>query len=475
MILPIRTRIAVASTLATMVLLVGAGLIFVTTLRSGLENSLDNSLRSSAGEMITKIGANVEAHSTAGDRIELADSTYGQVLNTDGSVLQSTVDSAGQPLVSRDKLRSAAVAGQFFDVSLSQSPTVKHTQELRVLAMPSGRSHTVVAVGLSRDIVNEAVERAGKQLLVVGALVLVMAAIGSWWLARSALKPVDRMRAQAAELEARDAGGGLTVPISRDEIGRLGTTLNALLGRLHSALERERAFVADAGHELRTPLTVLRGELELARRPGRTRAELVETVEVASEETERLIRLAEDLLVLARDEIGSDLRWTEFDVTALLNQACGLVESIAASRSIQLTVRPGELVLVQGDPARLRQALDNVLSNALRYAPDNSSIVLTASNLNGLSRIEITDEGPGFSAALLPSAFERFRRDDEARTRGSADELSHAGTGLGLAIVRKIVRSHGGDATASNRTDRSGARIVLAWPDALVAATGKPR
>lgn len=452
--LPISMRIAAASTVAAVVLIGGAGLLFLTTLRSGLENSVDSTLRSSASELTTRVStAGGSAAAIAASRIQLADNTYGQVFSADGAVVASTDDRFAAPLLTPARVTLATSGARFFNVALPREGKPKQTQDERVLAVPAGAGGLVVAVALNRDTVDDAVDRAGKQLLVLGAVVLAVAAVGSWLLARAALRPVDRMRAQAAELEARDAGGGLDVPVSQDEIGRLGATLNALLARLHSALQRERDFVADAGHELRTPLTVLRGELELARKPGRSREELMETVNVASEETERLIKLAEDLLVLARDENATEVRWTSFDLTKLVREAMTRLTSTAEARSVRLVLAASDRLPVQGDPVRIRQAVDNVLANALRYAPEASTVTVSAtldstpSTALRLATVEVTDEGPGFSAELLPVAFERFRREDKARTRGparSVEPTTEAGSGLGLAIVRnvKIGRAH---------------------------------
>jgi two-component system OmpR family sensor kinase len=461
--LPIRWRIAAASTVATLVLLMGAGLIFITTLRSGLQGSLDNSLRSSVNELRAQVNPDGTLSADADGTLALADNTYGQVLTTGGAIIQSTSPALPRALVSTSRIRTISASPRYFNISVSNPGDDPDTQELRVLAVPALGGKTIIAVALNRDVVDEATERATKQLLVVGIVVLLTVAPGSWWLARSALKPVDRMRAQAAELQAQDAGGGLSVPVTNDEVGRLGSTLNELLARLHAALERERAFVADAGHELRTPLTVLRGELELAQRPGRTREDLLETVGIAAEETERLIRLAEDLLVLARDETSTTMAWTSFDLREVIGDSRDMIAAVAQRHDVTITVQGSEVLMVEGDPNRIRQAVDNVLSNAERFAPAGSTIIITASDADAVIRIEVLDEGPGFPPQLLPHVFERFRRGDKVRTRGTAERES-AGAGLGLAIVRNILRSHGGDALAANRTERTGARVILQWP-----------
>jgi signal transduction histidine kinase len=272
------------------------------------------------------------------------------------------------------------------------------------------------------------------------------------------------MRAQAADLQASDARAGLSVPGGRDEISRLGDTLNALLGRLHEAYERERAFVADAGHELRTPLTVLRGELELARRPGRSSEQLAATVEVAAEQTERLIRLAEDLLVLDRDE-HETARFVRFDLVELAEGARLSTLATLGTRPVDLAVQaPVRPLPVLGDPDRIRRALDNVVANALRFSPDGGCIEVGVTESAGHAELTVTDQGPGFPPDFLPVAFERFRRHDPARTRIEQDGGEQASTGLGLAIVRSVMRAHSGTATATNREDSPGARVTLRWP-----------
>jgi two-component system OmpR family sensor kinase len=467
MTLPIRLRIAIASTIATVLLLGAAGLIFLTTLRDGLQDTPDKSLQVSVSELQTQLNTDGSLASPGG-KLTLVGTGYAQVFAADGSLRESSEPELSKPLLTAAQVKAIGSKGRSFNISARQVGAEGHSQDVRVLAVQHGTAGVVVAAALNGDVVDDAVDRAGKQLLVVGALVLIVAAIGSYLLARTALKPVDQMRAQAAELEARDAGGGLTVPKANDEIGRLASTLNDLLARLHDAVERERAFVADAGHELRTPLTVLRGELELARRPGRSREELVETVVVASEETERLIRLADDLLGLAREETGTAMHRSSFDLMQVLEDAVARVRSVASENDVRIAVEGSSPLLVSADRDRIRQAVDNVLVNALRFAPRGTVISISVSSDDGQTTIRILDEGPGFSVELLPFVFERFRRGDQARTRAVVADVAvgetTVGAGLGLAIVRSVLRSHGGEAIAMNRPDRRGACVILQWP-----------
>ena len=204
-------------------------------------------------------------------------------------------------------------------------------------------------------------------------------------------------------MSGRDEGSAVEVPGTRDEIAALAGTMNELLGRLQGALARQRAFVADASHELRTPLAVLRGELELAARPGRSRDDLAAAVRSAAAEAERLSRLTDDLLLLARsDEDRLSLRLEATDIGKLLARSAGLAafRLAAAGVTCHVEARDGMLAYVDGD--RIRQVVDNLLDNALRFAPRGSVIVLAARADGPHLGIEVRDDGP--ASARLPAA-----------------------------------------------------------------------
>jgi two-component system OmpR family sensor kinase len=272
-------------------------------------------------------------------------------------------------------------------------------------------------------------------------------------MAAAALRPVERMRRRAAAVSAAETGERLPVPLANDEIGRLGRTLNEMLSRLEAAFGRERAFVSDASHELRTPLAILRTELELALRGEHTRQELEDALQSAAEETDRLSNLAEDLLVIARSDQGRlPVRIEDLDAGDLLVRVAGRFQTRARVEGRPLQPDPAPGVTVRADPARLEQALANLVDNALSYG--DGTVELTALASDGSVEIHVRDEGPGFPPAFLPRAFERFTRADEARSRG--------GTGLGLAIASAIAVAHGGTAHAANR--EAGADVWIAIP-----------
>ena len=253
----------------------------------------------------------------------------------------------------------------------------------------------------------------------------------------------------------------LQVPRTKDEIAALAGTMNNLLSRLRRALDTERAFVADASHELRSPLAILRGELELAARPGRSHAELTAAVHTAAEEADRLTRITNDLLVLARGDAGRlELRIVETDIRDLLGRSAALAAPRLDAAGVTCRVDVPAGIRAEVDPDRFRQAVDNLLANAARFAPAGSVIVVTAREDGPDLRIEVSDDGPGFPDAFLPHAFERFRRPDGGRSRDDG------GAGLGLAIVQAICAAHGGRATAGNKP-AGGAIVSLRFPGAI--------
>jgi signal transduction histidine kinase len=289
--------------------------------------------------------------------------------------------------------------------------------------------------------------------VVGGPLALLLASLVGSALAAFALRPVEQMRRRAAAITAGSGAERLPVPPANDEIGRLGRTLNEMLGRIQTAFARERAFVSDASHELRTPLAILRTELEIALRGERRRDDLEAAVRSAADETIRLSELAESLLVIARSDQG------ELAIHPATLYADDLLDAMARrfgprARAEGRTVRavPAPGVQLHGDLPRLEQALGNMVENALRHG--RGPVTLSATNVNGSVELHVRDNGPGFPPEFLPAAFERFSRADNGRTGG--------GTGLGLAITAAIAGAHGGAARAANLAD--GADVWLELP-----------
>ncbi len=321
----------------------------------------------------------------------------------------------------------------------------------RVLAVPWGTGRAAV-VARSLGPRSVSLDHLRHELVIFLPLALLAALLGGYALTARALRPVEVLRRRAEAVTA-GAPSRLPAPPGRDEISRLAVTLNDMLARLQAAFEHERRFVADASHELRTPLALLRTELDLALRRPRSRAELESALHSAAEETERLSRLADDLLLIARADQGSlPIRREDVAAGDLLGDAATRFASRASELGRELRVEPTELH-VDADPLRVGQALVNLVDNALTHG--GGAVELSARRQDGFVEIHVRDAGDGFPPAFRSRAFDRFSRADEARSRG--------GSGLGLSIVELVARAHGGSAGVGERAE-GGADVWLSLP-----------
>jgi signal transduction histidine kinase len=322
-----------------------------------------------------------------------------------------------------------------------------------MLALPvqRGQSRLVLVVGASRGNKAETLRSLRNAFLIGGPLALLLASLAGYGLAGAALRPIEAMRRRAADISASSLDDRLPVPPSRDEVSRLGETLNEMLTRIGDGLARERRFVADASHQLRTPLALLKTELELALRRSRSTEELEEAIRGAAKDTERLSRIADDLLLLARAEQGRvPLRREPVDVADVLETVAGRFQSRADSERRDLSVSADDPLVVSADRLLLEQALGNMVDNAFTHGAGR--ITLKAEQRNGSAELHVLDEGAGFPAGFLHHAFERFSR---------GQKLQADGTGLGLAIVDTIADAHEGNATAAN-ANGGGADVWIA-------------
>lgn len=463
--MPLRTRLALLVAVAVTALVVGGGVLFVWQLGAGLDASLDTMLRARADALVQKVSpdGNTEFQDSGVAGVIPPDEAVAQVVDGRGRLTDTSTAAGARPLLSGAQLaraRTGPVNAQATDVS---------GRPLRLLAVGVPGTAQVVIVGTTTVLRDAAADRVRTGLVVAGVVAVGLSALGAWLLAGAVLRPVERMRRQAAEISAQDSTARLPVPATHDEVAELGVTVNALLERLQQALARQREFVADAGHELRTPLTILRAELELADQPGRGRTELRAAVGRAAEETDRLIRLAEDLLVLARVDGGEVfLRRTPVAVHQVAAEAVRVAEGRAREAGVQLGLQGRGPFVIDGDDARLRQVVDNLLDNAVRFAPAGSAVVLRLTASRETVVLEVLDSGPGFPPAFLPYAFERFRRADAARTD------QDGGAGLGLAIVASLVAAHGGTVTAVNRP-QGGACVRVGLPASRTSVPGSQK
>jgi two-component system, OmpR family, sensor kinase len=450
---PIRVRLTLAFAGVMAVVLAATGLFLYLHLRSDLDRTIDRGLRSRAADVSALVQQADSGLRDAGARHARGAGDVAQILRADGRIFDAS------PGLGRSRLLTPPQLGAARHGALSVDRAASPVGKIRLLAVPvHAQEHDlVVVVGAALVDRDQALASLGALLLVGGAGALVLASLAGYGLASGALRPVESMRRRAASISSERLHERLPLGRTRDDLHRLGETLNDMLARLEDGMERQRAFTAEASHELRTPLTMLKTELELMARDRPTGVHLAGSIDAAVDEADRLARLIDDLLVVARsDADGLAVRLEDVNVAGLLAVVAGRYEQAGAGPRIAVAA-PEDLV-VRADPGRLEQALGNLVDNAVRHG--RGPIVLSAEPRGAMVELHVRDRGPGFAPGFAARAFDRFARADDAHGEG--------GAGLGLAIVRAIARGHGGEAHIARDPD-GGADVWLAIP-----AAGKP-
>ena len=306
---------------------------------------------------------------------------------------------------------------------------------------------------------NEMLARVGAFLAGLSLLVVLGSAVGSWWLAGSAVGPVRAIIDQAEAVEAGSLQKRIDAFADAEEYLRLVEVLNSMLERLEDAFEAQRRFTADASHELRSPLTVMRGELEVALRRDRSPKEYRKVLASTLEEVARLSRTTEELLTLARSDAGViPARRRPSDVGSLVERIVGQLGSRADAKDVELRLERASLPRVEVDPDLLEQVVWNLVENAVKYTPGGGRVTVEGRWTGSELELVVSDTGPGLGPEP-EKIFQRFYRADQARTPGTEE----AGTGLGLSIVEALVQAHGGTVTAENLSG-GGARFTVRIP-----------
>lgn len=339
---------------------------------------------------------------------------------------------------------------------------------------PSSAVRRVIA-GVS----TQPLDIAGSQVLflalVIGPMILLISAATAWTLAGRLLRPIEQM---VNDVEAISDGRSLhrRIPVEDlgDEIGRLGSTLNAMIGRLETSFAALRRFTADASHELKTPLTVLRADIERAMTTGQGSTEQLVALEEALQESARMADLVESLLTLARaDEGRFDLHREPVDMEALVREVAETASILGEYAGLHVSVPVVQPVTILGDRVRLRQLFLNLVTNAIKYSSRGGKVELRLEASEGVAVFTVKDTGLGIAGADLPFIFDRFWRVDRARSRGG----ERGGVGLGLAISQWIAQAHGGSINVSSRLGRGStfAVTIPALPEGGVAGDGDAR
>ncbi|MEU1958114.1 HAMP domain-containing sensor histidine kinase [Nocardia sp. NPDC019304] len=477
----VRARTTVAATVVVAVALTAAGFAVLAVLRHNLVHSAEVQAETTARDVAAQL-----ATGTDPARLRLPDAESGpvQVVSLDRRVLAADDDLAGKPPMAGfgpyakasededededdereddeddeddgdDETRSqatdpATVDAEFGDVRLTVDDE-DGPHPFRVAALPAtvrGGQPVTVYAGSSLETADSAVADARQAMLIGLPPLLVVVAMVIWLVTRRALRPVEAIRRQLAEIVDGDLSRRVPEPGSRDEIGRLASTTNATLAALEESTERQRRFIADAAHELRSPIASLRTQLEVAQ----AHPELLELDGLIGD-TIRLEHLAADLLLLARLDAGEQPRADRVDLTALVREE---LEHRVRDRVAVRIETPKQPVAVTGSRTQLARVLGNLVDNAQRHASATVGVAVDR-DTDGRVVLSVTDDGPGVPPADRERIFQRFVRLDDARSR---DE---GGAGLGLAIVRDVVERHGGSIHVTDGAP--GARFVVTLP-----------
>lgn len=477
---PIKLRLAILFSLVTAIIVTVGSVLFLHQVSSGLQSSLTAGLRTkgyifgqnvSGGSQSGPTGAsstqdvpsNLNGPDTNSAEVQLpglpfsvaapnSSVTAAQILNSNGTVLESFGVPASAPLLGASQSNSAASHELIIRKYLNKKPTL-------LLAEPvPGSSGQVAVIGASLKNIDSSIERVKVELALFGALMVLIAGLIAWALSGAALAPVSKMRRQVETIFELGQWSSLEVPKTKDEVAHLAKTLSELLRRLEESISRQRGFVTVAGHELRTPLAILKGELELAQKSDRTESELRSAVAEALDETERIIRLSEHLLLLARKDEGAAIVTLEMkEMFPLLARSVDDFSNLAKEREVSLALNCDRSVICEVDESALQQIIANLLDNSLRYSPPSTFIQIICKYEQESVMLAVKDEGPGFPENFIALAFERFSRADDHRDR------AYGGSGLGLAIVKSLVEVMNGKILASNRPS-GGAQIVIKFP-----------
>jgi len=293
-------------------------------------------------------------------------------------------------------------------------------------------------------------------LTAIGGLILLVGLAGGWWFVGRALRPVSEISATAAKISAGDLSQRINVAEAESELGQLAAVLNSTFARLETAFAQQKQFASDAAHELRTPVTVMLTQTQTALNRERDAESYKQTVEACQRAAQRMRRLIESLLELARFDAGQEvLKRMHFDFSKTLSDSIEMVQALADERNVKIISEISPLEIT-GDAERLAQVVTNLLTNALQYNRPGGEVCVKLNVQNGLAVLEVADTGQGIAPENLARVFERFYRADSSRTgAGNA--------GLGLSICQAIIEAHGGSIAVTSKPG-SGTTFTVRLP-----------
>ncbi|MGA9767979.1 MAG: ATP-binding protein [Blastocatellia bacterium] len=443
-------------------LLVGFSILIYVLLSRSLNARFDHSLSNTAQATmaeylveITELGGNVEAG--AAETLEELQfpNTY-TVIFTDDKLLASNFPESEKHILPQilSSARSADGPASF--------QTIKGFGEdgarMAVVQVKSNGRNFYAGVAEPLHGLAEQMETIRRIFYVGLPATLLIAGISGFLLAKKSLSPMIEMSEQAKRIGATNLEERLTVSNPGDELGRLAETFNELLSRLDRSFEQMREFMADASHELRTPLSIIRGEADVALSLDRNATEYKEALAIIQDEARRLSFIVDDMLALARADAGQHpLRFEEFYMNDLVEDACRAAQVLAVRKGVMLRLDLNEDIAFCGDEVLLRRLIMNLLDNAIKYTPAGGSVSVRLISERDRVKFIVSDTGIGIPAESAPYIFERFYRADKARSRADG------GSGLGLAIARWVAEAHKGSIDLVSNPDH-GSKFVVSLP-----------
>ena len=460
--LAIRVRLTVWY-IAVLTAIIGAlGPFVVLQFRADMRAAIDRDVRHSWRPLARQWGAGGLEDFAAYSGTVLPREGADQVFDSGGRLLASWGAAAERSLIATPEIRADAVAGQ------TRAVTVKlgaEHESFRAFIGPIDRlgQRQVLAVAEPFEPVEASVDRVLTLLLFTVPAALAGAAAGGWWLARKALRPVERMTSKAQQIGIDRLGERIVVPGGSDELSHLAVTLNAMLDRLEHGVAEKQRLVADASHDLRSPLAVMRAELDVSLR-GELEPAARAVLESVREEVDRMSRTVDNLLTLAQADEGQlQLLTAPIALRDRVRATIRALAPAAAAKGITLEERAalpaGEPGVVEADAQRIDQLLVNLVDNAVTYTPRGGAVTVVTWRRGAEVGVTVSDTGPGIPPEALGRVFDRFFRADGARRRTSG------GSGLGLAICREIAEAHGGRLWVDSAAGR-GSAFSLALPAA---------
>ena len=464
----LRARLSLASTVGLALALLAAALLLRAELRASLSNGLDNTARQGARD----VAALADAHRLP-DPVPVAEGTITvQVLNAQGRIIDASP--GADLLVPLLPARQAAANARTGQAVLLAGPPYGLPGMVRVVTVAADGGQTVIAA-VAYDQVLDSVSALTRALLIGTPLLLLLLAGASWLVVGTTLRPIAELRRGAQKVTRTGRPSALPVPEAQDEVQSLAITLNDMLSRLGEAQERQRGLVSDTAHELRSPIASIRTQLEVALDHPDSQ-DWRQTASDVLEDTLRLARLAEDLLVLARldERDGRRTANQQVDLADLVGAEVSRQEGSRVPVLLAAPAGPGhaeppreEQCTVTGDADGLHRMLGNLIDNAVRYA--RTRVTVGIARDGDSVRVTVTDDGPGIPPGDAQRAFGRFTRLDNARSR---DGDSKGGAGLGLAIVRATAQAHDGSAWLEDA--QPGLRAVVLLPAAQQPTPRRP-